>query len=523
MKRGPRLPVVIAMVLCVLLPAGRTYAEDDARAYDAAVYLFAQTSIPTRDGRHNTMLLALRHLRDPQLAPWFETLTTSPFAAQRVHGQLGLAEISPAGRLDLATIAEIEDPAELTQLIGAALDIDLIGTADLTQVLRWESLDTASKQALAVRVVAGSGAVEEPLLRASLIRDDDDAGIATLLRHGLSALMLMERGDRSAMGELRKLDELGTQVDRELVQAQLFEAAMRHGFASIGPWAMEIASDPERDPMLRLSALRAALRFPVNGDATPAVVVWESMFENEEDAAQRVRLALTALEAAPWTEPGLYRMLEADTDPHFVLIAAAGQAIAGGRLDTAEALIALIEHGHPLTIQWAGRYANEHASDADRGAILLAIVEGADRGNPQTRGRRIAFAIAASQALAESGSIEQRDRLLPLLDPSDTPRRRGELAMHHIVLLGLVRAQAGGLEDFVAQIPDQPDADAADLALLLRARWGDAISATQWERVSQIVAGASSLDVSLRVQLAWLYLKHIGRAGEALRAAAPNP
>jgi hypothetical protein len=335
--------------------------------------------------------------------------------------------------------------------------------------------------------------------------------------------MLMERGDLTALQALRRLDQLGTPTDRELVQAQLFEAAMQHGFSSVGPWALEVAQDAERNAMLRISALRAALRFPVNGDASAGIVAWESMFAAEQDAAQRVRLALTALEAAPWTEPELYRMLGDDGDAHFALIAAAGRAIAGGGLDTAEALTALVEHGHQLAIQWAGRYANEHATGADRGAILLAIVVGADRGNARTRSRRIEFAIAAAQALAESGSAGDLDRLLPLLEPADTPRSRGELGMHHIVLLGLVRAHSEGLHDFTARVPEQPDADAADLVLLLRARWDAPLSAAQWERVSQVVAGMSALDVSLRIQLAWLYLKHIGRADEALRAAVPNP
>ena len=70
--------------------------------------------------------------------------------------------------------------------------------------------------------------------------------------------------------------------------------------------------------------------------------------------------------------------------------------------------------------------------------------------------------------------------------------------------------------DLVASL--SPDRFNRDLALLLRARWSDDLSAQDWSRVSQIVAGVSSLDPTLRIQLAWLYLKHIGREGDALRA-----
>ena len=81
----------------------------------------------------------------------------------------------------------------------------------------------------------------------------------------------------------------------------------------------------------------------------------------------------------------------------------------------------------------------------------------------------------------------------------------------------MVRANEADLSGLAAQVPPQHDNDARDLVLLLQARWELAMSPTQWDRVSRIVAGHSSMDTSLRIQLAWAYLSHTGRAQAAIQ------
>ncbi|MEM9414936.1 MAG: hypothetical protein AAGA29_05590 [Planctomycetota bacterium] len=506
------------LALGLILASLPARAQDDERAYDAAVYLFSQTMRPYPDGRHNQLLLSLRHLNDPALAPLFDALTQSPHAPQRVHGHLGRAETSPGGHLDLAAVAEIENANEIVEILGAAIDCGVLAQRDLVQVLAWEGLDAASRQALAVHVVAGGGAVNDALLLESLVLEQDTPGTAQMLRHGLGALLLMQGGDSSARAELDKLGELGPADTRDAVRAQLLEVAIHHDFNAIGPWAMELARDEEEDTCLRLVALRAALRFLPGDRGEPAASLWEAMFNATEDTAQRIRLALIALEAAPYAAPELYAPLLDSEDALFQHIATAGRAIAAGDPDASDAVIELVEHGHPMSVLWAMRYAHDHA-DASRGAILLAILEKFDAGPERSRGRRAGPAIDAVQALAELETRAATEQLPGILEKTPS-RPRGELTTTHIILLGLVRANGVNLVELARSLPEPADNDANDLALLLRARCAVPLDTTDWQRISQIVAGQTSLDDSLRIQLAWLYLKHIGRADDALRQVA---
>ncbi|MFI4860600.1 MAG: hypothetical protein ACIAXF_07970 [Phycisphaerales bacterium JB063] len=507
----------VFFALCVLyaLPAP---AQDDPRAYDAAVYLLSQTTQPYRDGRHNDLLLSLRHLQDPAMSPLFEALINSAHPPQRVHGHLGLAEISPNGHLDLAAVAEIESPSEIVELLGAAIDSGVLAQRDLVQVLAWEGLDATSRQALAVHVVAAGGAVDDTLLLESLIRNAEGVTTPQVLRHGLAALLLMQRGDASARGELDKLNTIGPDATRDAVRAQLLEVALRHDFEAIGPWALELAQDDRVDLRLRLVALRAALRFLPDSSREPALAQWANFFAGTDDAAQRIRLALIALEASPYARPDLYSPLFDEADALFQRIAVTGRAIASRDPNAEQAIIELVEHGHPMAVLWAARYAQDHAGESRR-AILLAILNAFEAGPERSRGRRAASAIDAVQALAEL-EPQAATEVLPGILEQSPPRPRGELAVEHVILLGLVRANGADLAALARAIPEPNDSDAADLALLLRARWDAPLSAAQWQCVSQIVAGQTSLDDSLRIQMAWLYLKHLGRAGDALRDVA---
>ena len=447
-QRGPRLAytvtmktrislatALLAVVLC--LPTLQARAQEDSSAYNSAVFLFTQTTRPYRDGRHNSLLLALRHLKDPQLAPLFDALTVSEYPAQRIHGQIGLAEASLAGKLDLAALAETPDPRELIELIGIAMDNDLLTPADLSQVMRWEVLDNAARQALAVRIVAAGGVVDHAVLRDTLLAGEAAVTRSSMLQHGLAALLLSEAGDPSAADELAKLNRLGEQGPRDLARAKILDVALQHEFATLAPWAFEIAQDPGTDAALRLSALRVALRFPDPSAPGRAAALWRSWFEDEADAAQRIRLALIALEAAPWAAPDLYRPLETSGDDLFVAIGAAGSAIATNSPSIAEAVVALVGHGHPTTIQWAVGYANGHASESARGLILTHVIQGAIEGSPSYPGgthrvrhprcpvpRHVGFGITTRLAAPPA---RNRGRRIPAWRIGDTPHR---LAWH---------------------------------------------------------------------------------------------
>jgi hypothetical protein len=93
----------------------------EQQTFDAAVFLLRESMEPSRDGRHNIMLRALRHLEDPQLEPLFAELITMRETTFKIHGLLGLAEIHPDKKLDLVRLASISQPAEQAQVVSAAM------------------------------------------------------------------------------------------------------------------------------------------------------------------------------------------------------------------------------------------------------------------------------------------------------------------------------------------------------------------------------------------------------------------
>lgn len=524
MERLPIAARVVLLLLCVLpVTGGAVAAQAEDPGYEATVAMLSQTMRPARDGRHHQLLLALRHLRDPELRPLYDILAASPYAPQRVHGVLGQAEISPAERIALATIAEVEDPAERVELLGVSIDDGLLDAATLAQVLSWEGLDDASRLALAVRVAADGVAVNDAILRDALLSETvESPEVGELLRHGLASLLLLQKGDPTARTQLDRLNGLGSERDRDAARAQVLEVGHRHTFDAIGPWALSLAQAPDANPQLRLIALRVALRFLGRGQGPETAEQWESFFTEADGQAQRVRLALVALEASPWSDPGLYRLLVNHDDTYLRRLGEAGRAVAADAPDIDAALVRLVEFGHPLGIQWALRYARDFPGPG-RHTVLMAVIVGADQGPARSKSQRMSYAVDAVRVLVEQDAEQALGLLMPILRGPAQQAARGEMSQRHLVLLGLVRSRDAGAASFAEALPEQVDVDARDLSLLLRARWGVAMGTEDWAHAAEAVAGLTSLDESLRLQLGWAYLKHQGRSDEAIREAAARP
>ena len=97
--------LIVGSVLAVIMPTPyqRAFGQEqvDKEAINAAVYLMQTAMTPDRRGRFITLLMALRQLEDPALAPFYQRLTESDNALLRIHGLLGLAESSKTKTLDM--------------------------------------------------------------------------------------------------------------------------------------------------------------------------------------------------------------------------------------------------------------------------------------------------------------------------------------------------------------------------------------------------------------------------------------
>ena len=86
------------------------------------------------------------------------------------------------------------------------------------------------------------------------------------------------------------------------------------------------------------------------------------------------------------------------------------------------------------------------------------------------------------------------------------------------LLLGLIRCGTPQPHMVIKDIPIFNSDLANQLALLLRARYGQGLDAESLEELSLVVRGGGLRKGALRIQAAWLYLKITNQTASALAA-----
>jgi len=514
--------IVFAALLVVLPIHGRTgggvvsipgpsvaLADTSDDVVDAAVLLLTQSTQVDRRGTHNLLLKAIRHLSDPAAKPLFEYLADATHPGLKIHGILGLAEVGDDRRVDLSRIAQIQDPLVQSTIITAAMDAQLLDHDQAKQMLTWDGLAEEVKVLVAIRLIEAGEFDDTAVLHNAL------TGAKKLGGTALAAMLLVQLDDPAGLEHLRGVVDSSEDPQRDTVRGMLLQTALKHEFNRIAPWALEIAKNPDTDPVLALLAMRTALRFGQPG----AVDLWQTHYAMAVDSpAGRIRLALTALYLAPWMDAGLFEMIRQDTDPMLAAIGEAGAQIATGSDGAGDAAAALLEFGHPMINAWALTYAADHASDFDAQIILLGLVLAYEHSPQRGKARRLDEAVRAAEALYERSPDAAVTLLRPMLADSATDK-----LVVQAILLGLIRSREVGAYDVVAGIDAQLNSlDAQGLALLLRARTDKPMDEKQMRDLSMYARGGGRLEDSLRIQAAWLYLKRIGRADEALGRVLGN-
>ena len=493
----------VVLAVCTAWISTPAHADTDAEVADAAAYLIRQSTIVDRRGTHNLLLKAIRHLDDPAALPLFEYLSDSEHPGLKIHGILGKAELSPDKQVDLARIAQIQDPAVQSTVITAAMDDGLLSDNQADQILAWDGLADEVKVLVAVREIEAGRFDDPESLKHTLTRAKKLGGSA------LAALLLTQLDDPAGPEYLRHTLDSSDDPQRDAVRAMLLQTALQRDFDKVADWALDIAKQTDADPVLQLAALRTAMRFKAPG----AVQLWHERYDEAKDSpANRVRLALTALHLAPWLEPDVFKTLRASDDPLINAIGKVGVQITTGSSESEDAIAQLLELGHPMVNAWALDYAREHASEIDAQVILLGLILAYEHSPQLGKARRLDEAIDASQALQELNPNAASQILRSILiEPG-----RDKLLIQAI-LLGLVRARSPEAADVVAGIEDQLNsADARGLALLLIARSDRPMDEKQMQDLALLARGSGSLEDSLRIQAAWTHLKRTGQIDQTV-------
>lgn len=506
-----KIPAAIALLvtLAVILPLGQ---QSQARAADtdavnqSASFVLSQSVSLRRDGRHNRLLMALRHLHDPQLAPLFAALAQADKPALRVHGILGHAETQSPPRLDLTHLAQVKDLATQAELISAAMDDDLLHDEDAKTVLGWQDIDMGVKLLVATRLIERGQFNDTALLKEAL-------SSPRLARRGLAGLLLVQLGDPAGMQALQEL-LASNDSQRDVTCGMLLDTAIRHRFERTAGWAYALATETDVDPKLGLMALRNAMRF---GEPR-ASALWKQQFDAAAgNIADRTRLALVAMEMSPWVAPGLFDALAADNDPLLQQIARTGRSIASGAADVPDQVMALIQLYHPIANSWALRYARDDADGMTSHLILLGLVLACEQGPDHGKARRLDDAMEAAEVLFEMDPAAAANLLRPILASAQT-----DPLLTKAILLGLLRIRTPGPEQLLEGVPAFASAEANHLALLLKAKHGVTLSDIETRDLALLVQGGGGLQDTLRIQAAWTWLKRNNQTRSAITRTINN-
>lgn len=508
-------PGVWVGLLAALFLAGPTSHAEDAPdkppAYDSAVYLLRQSIKPQQDGTDRVMLRSLRAQRDPALRTMFKRLAGSDYGVYRVHGLLGLAETGDPPQLDLAALAELEDPAEFSALLGAAMDDDLVEAEAIANISKWKNLKPTLQMALSFRARREGAAVEVERFVELLEIDiaEPEEGIDRRLTYSMAALLLASEGQAKGQAALMRLATMDGESS-DAVLAQLFQISIREQTDAIAPLALKLASD--RDDRFRLVALNAALF----AEAPEAWPIWIEVYQSSESLADRIRLAGATLTHAKRVPDLAWSQLTRDLYPAIQAIGQAGQALAEGTLDPAESLRPVAHLRIPVLTQTIFSLATQAEQDVAPGLFQL-IVEAPLPDNARIAATLRQLVAASAQAWVERYPDTATAPLSAIL-AKPTDHAPDIVTRQRDILSGLANAKPGSITPLAEALGDQPydDFTAEIYRLLIRVNHGLALTDERWNHVENLIRGVGQTPATLRIRLAWLYLKHHGVTDQAL-------
>lgn len=501
--------------------ARETSIHDDL----AAQLRKAVTAPGSQMGRQFASLAALRSLRDEKLQALFADLATRPRADLRAEGILGLAELSSDGNVSLAMVGEIKNSGEQSLVLLEALANERLSEAQVTDVLSWPKLDPRFEVALRARVVgkAGKDAMPAEAERLAPLSASDNP-LVSLLADTLLAHLGDKGGASRVIAAVSKLKE----DQRGPAIGPVFEMISRErlkGAAAVVTGLTPLCTNDAQ----RSFALATLMR--VNPEA--ATTEWQRQWSKATEPAQRLRLAMTALEAESDTNDAVVNALAGSgIEP----CASMGRALLALRAKdpaaNADALAGLVSQGHAQSTIWALAKAADMPTEQARPLLLKIIAFGTKGRDASEAVPKVVFESAWRLAQIDAGALAPA--VAQAVSDKDQP-------MSEALLAALLRSGKAPAWDS-AKTPAFPGRAAQAMATLYEARLagvkpgitpeargpiasggGFDPASDKAERLRQIALGWGGLPEMHRVVAAWLALCQDGKEREALtRLLAPD-
>lgn len=441
------------------------------------------------DGSGHSVLLALRKLRDPAMAPIFKRLLDSKEPAIRIDAVLALGELDAEG-VDPFLLKKFSPEERLVALL-AAIDLELISQKNLRIILAFEDLTEVER--INLYIGGGDALLSAKDARQLFLELRSSENTTTRV---MAAVFLAELGDGAALETvITEIPDLPIST-REYIAAALADIGSRHPLPAATPLFQMIHKDSSLSRGSRLATIDAAL----NSNSRKGLRLWQQAARDSTNSGDRMRLGVMGLKHGirleDWTAFRDERLFNK-------LIAQTGEAVASGQ-DVQSAAVALVKARNAFLLEGALSIVENCKDPAIQRAIRREIVELAVE---DERLRAVASRVITDLAVEDSDYLPQMMERL---------REEEDMNLGEVAMLGLLNADDPSVVQFAASYLDHPSRTARAMALVLRARYTDSLDEAELKRLGEIASGAGRVDASTRAMAAWLWLQHSGQREGAM-------
>ncbi len=469
----------------------------DPLVLKAARRLFAAGLAATSRGE--SILTDLRSTRDPALLPLFAQVQKSSSPALQLLGMVYANYVTRDPKtINIPNLLGNADPSLITPTIAELIETGTLSSRQLAAIA--DSAVQPAQRLMAASVLVDQHNKIGQKVATELLAADQPAvryyAAMTLLRTADAALH--KRG-------LAVLAKLVTDDSPRLVNSKLLLLARVRAqkITTALPWVAQMAQSRASDARIQRAAITTLLALKDKqgaGDLVAAIA-------HASGVINRIELAFLAIEFGKYLTAADVKPLAITSSPLLADLAKAVQEAAGGG-DPHTALVALVEQGQPIFLNWLLEYAKEpgtpHRLEYLKRIIKLGIVADNQRDLDYAR------AVLAAEYLAKSKEPAARKLLAELLQ---MPRGSAVEA----VLAGMVRSNERNFSPLLLPLwhgLKHRRHRVSDYAALLLAREGHA-------RVLPQLAHAVMFELTrsrgFRAVAGWYYAKLTNSTNELLK------
>jgi hypothetical protein len=480
--------------------AGTAQSYDSVDRFQTVLRTLREGVLSGNEGVQHASLVALRQLREPTLQRLFERLAEGDDWSARVDSVLGLAELSESGRIDISMVERLPGERDREAAINATLSLRLADRGQVEAMLAWSDLPSSQRVLLAAELRRLGGEPDTAMIvRLANSRTPEIAGLACCILLDMKA---REAAPLSA--KVRDLIDGLPPATRSAAIAQIADACAANRLAGSGAFLASLLSLPELADEARMRALGNLLIFSPTDGYAPL----EAALAADSSQAALFRHASILLASGAPAPASVWARFR-NGDAMLESIADAGTAITAG--ERARAYRACIELERRVILRAAIDGANRIGTDAERD-LGLACLEFVLRPGP-TPPQMSEPLLAAMFRLAEIAPEEFRAALAtPELDS----------ATKDALLMSLLHGGTAVAADVAKTAKGGATRLGEGQIAVLAARHATSLAPAELEELMLVAGGAVNVSLPVRIQAAWLWMKHAGKVDVALAALLPG-